>query len=118
MIPFETCYSKIICTQQCMLNSLQFGNQLFYMQGLHQMNASKLPNHIICVQYLEEKSFRSAGMFHLTRTQKGFYFSKKPKGHLQKSLLCLSSFLKHCGLSADGKQFLHIQPLSLVVQHR
>ena len=49
------------------------------MQRLDQMNASELPNHIIYVQYLEVKSFRSTDMFHLTRTQKGFYSSKKKK---------------------------------------
>ena len=49
------------------------------MQRLDQMNASKLPNHIIYVQYLEVKSFKSTDMFHLTRIQKGFHFSKKKK---------------------------------------
>ena len=70
------------------------------MQRLDQMNASKLPNHIIYVQYLEVKSFRSTDMFHLTRTQKGFYFSKnktkqnKTKLYLiEKYILCILSFL-------------------------
>lgn len=67
------------------------------MQRLDQMNASKLPNHIIYVQYLEVKSFRSTDMFHLTRTQKGFYFSKKKKKKqlylIEKYILCILSFL-------------------------
>ena len=65
------------------------------MQRLDQMNASELPNHIIYVQYLEVKSFRSTDMFHLTRTQKGFYSSKKKKKEylIEKYMLCILSFL-------------------------
>ena len=61
------------------------------------MNASKLPNHIIYVQYLEVKSFKSTDMFHLTRTQKGFHFrkkKKKPKEYvIEKYILGILSFL-------------------------
>lgn len=67
------------------------------MQRLDQVNASKLPNHIIYVQYFEVKSFKSTDMFHLTRTQKGFHFNnnnkKKTQYLIEKYILRIFSFL-------------------------
>ena len=90
------------------------------MQRLDQMNASKLPNHIIYVQYLEVKSFRSTDMFHLTRTQKGFYFSKKKKKTKQnktvsyRKVYTLHFVFPYSSLLAKRKRFLCLLPCALL----
>ena len=86
------------------------------MQRLDQMNASKLPNHIIYVQYLEVKSFRSTDMFHLTRTRKGFYFSKKKKKKQRvfyRKIYALHFIFPYSSLLANRKRFLCLLPFAL-----
>ena len=83
------------------------------MQRLDQMNASELPNHIIYVQYLEVKSFRSTDMFHLTRTQKGFYSSKKKKRVSYRKIYALHFIFPYSSLLANRKRLLCLLPFAL-----